>query len=95
LGGTPEQVPGIYHDASPCQLVGPKSPPTLITQGTRDELVWIENSRKLRDRLLEAHRAVFLLELPWATHGFDVNPSGPGGQLELYSIKWFMKSVLH
>jgi acetyl esterase/lipase len=94
LGGTPDQVPDVYRDASPCQLVGPNSPPTLITQGTRDELVWIENSRKLRNRLLEARRMVFLLELPWATHGFDVNPSGPGGQLELYSIKCFLKSVV-
>jgi hypothetical protein len=33
--------------------------------------------------------------LPWATHGFDLNPSTPGGQLQLYAVDWFLKSVVH
>ena len=93
LGGTPESAPANYHDASPLQLVGPDSPPTLIEHGTRDEIVWIENSRKLRDALANQHRPVYLLELPWATHGFDINPSGPGGQLQLFAVDWFLQSV--
>lgn len=93
LGGTPDEIPDIYRDASPLQLVGPNAPPTLLAQGTRDELVWIENSRRLRDRLVQFHRPVYLLEMPWATHGFDVNPSGPGGQLVFYAITWFLGSV--
>jgi acetyl esterase/lipase len=95
LGGTPAQIPDIYHDASPLQLAGPDAPPTLLAQGTRDEIVWIENSRKLRDRLSQLHRPVYLLEMPWATHGFDANPSGPGGQLELYAITWFLGTILN
>ena len=94
LGGTPDQVPDIYRDASPQQLVGPNTPPTLLAQGTRDEVVWIENSHRLRDRLTELHRPVYLLEMPWATHGFDLNTHGPGGQLEFYAMAWFLGSVL-
>jgi len=32
---------------------------------------------------------VFLLELPWATHGFDITWRGPGVQLELYASPGF------
>jgi acetyl esterase/lipase len=94
LGGTPDRIPDLYRDASPLQLADADSAPTLLAQGSRDEIVWIENSRKLRDRLEELHRPVYLLEMPWATHGFDANPSGPGGQLEYYAITWFISAVL-
>jgi acetyl esterase/lipase len=94
LGGTPDQKPELYRDASPLQLVSADSPPTLLSHGTRDEIVWIENGHKLRDRLIELHRPVYLLELPWATHGFDANPNGPGGQLEAYAIRSFLAWVL-
>jgi acetyl esterase/lipase len=94
LGGKPDEVPENYRDASPMDLVGPETPPTLLAQGTRDEIVWIENSRRLRERLIEGRRPVYLLEMPWATHGFDANPSGPGGQLEFFAMTWFMGSVL-
>ena len=70
LGGTPESAPANYHDASPLPLVGPDSPPTLTEHGIRDEIVWIENSRKLRDALANQHRPVYVLELPWANTPF-------------------------
>ena len=93
LGGTPSQLPDLYRDASPLQLASSDSPPTLMAQGTRDEIVWIENSHKLRDRLMQLRRPVYLLEMPWATHGFDANPVGPGGQLEFYAIIRFLSFV--
>jgi acetyl esterase/lipase len=94
LGGTLSEKPDVYKHASPLQLANSHSPPTLLAQGTRDEIVWIENSRKLRDRLKQLHRPVFLLELPWATHGFDANPNGPGGQLEFYAMRWFLEATV-
>jgi acetyl esterase/lipase len=94
LGGTLSEKPDVYKHASPLQLANSHSPPTLLAQGTRDEIVWIENSRKLRDRLKQLHRPVFLLELPWATHGFDANPNGPGGQLEFYAMRWFLEATM-
>ena len=65
-----------------------------VNENRGDELVWIENSRRLRDRLQQLHRPAYLLELPWATHGFDANPQGPGGQLEGYAMRWFLAAVL-
>ena len=35
-----------------------------------------------------------IVTLPWATHGFDYNFSGPGAQISTYSIEYFLKSVL-
>jgi acetyl esterase/lipase len=95
MGGPPDSSPALYRDASPLDFVGPQTPPTLLIHGTRDEIVWVRHSERLRDRLNEAGRPVFLLELPWATHGFDVTPRGPGAQLELYAMIWFLNALFH
>jgi acetyl esterase/lipase len=94
MGGPPASDPALYHDASPLDFVGPATPPTLLIHGTRDEIVWVRHSERLRDRMRAAGRPVFLLELPWATHGFDAVTRGPGGQLELYAMAWFLNAVL-
>jgi acetyl esterase/lipase len=94
MGGPPASAPALYKDASPIDFVGPTTPPTLLIHGSRDEIVWVRHSERLRDRLRRAGRPVFLLELPWATHGFDVTSRGPGGQLELYAMAWFLRAVL-
>jgi acetyl esterase/lipase len=93
MGGPPASAPDLYRDASPLDLIGPDTPPTLLIHGTRDEIVWVRHSERLRERMLRAGRPCFLLELPWATHGFDVTARGPGAQLELYAIAWFLRSV--
>ena len=92
MGGPPGSAPALYHDASPLDFVGPETPPTLLIHGTRDEIVWVRHSERLRDRMVEAGRPVFLLELPWATHGFDFLWRGPGAQLELYAMAWFLRA---
>jgi acetyl esterase/lipase len=94
MGGPPASNPALYHDASPLDFVGPDTPPTLLIHGGRDEIVWVRHSERLRDSLERAGRPVFLLELPWATHGFDAVPRGPGAQLELYAMAWFLNAVL-
>ena len=92
MGGPPGNLPELYHDASPLDFVGPATPPALIIQGTRDEIVWVRHGERLRARMQQSGRPVFMLELPWATHGFDVIPWGPGAQLELYAMAWFLRS---
>jgi acetyl esterase/lipase len=94
MGGPPASDPALYRDASPLDFVGPETVPTLLVHGTRDEIVWVRHSERLRDRMVQAGRPVLLLELPWATHGFDAVPRGPGGQLELYAMVWFLNAVL-
>jgi acetyl esterase/lipase len=94
LGGSPTEVPAAYHLASPIELVGPESPPTLLIHGGRDELVSPMQSERLAARLEEAGRPHLLLRLPWATHGFDFSFNGPGSQLSTYAIERFLAVVL-
>jgi len=93
LGGDPDTRAAAYESASAPLLVTAQSPPTLLVHGTRDELVWNLQSRRLHARLRENKVACFLLELPWATHAFDYNPRGPGGQLSTWAVERFLEHV--
>lgn len=93
LGGPRDQVPEAYTAASPIEHVGPDSPPTLLLHGTRDELVFAEQSRRLA-RALGAHQVPHVLvETGWDTHGFDANLGGPGGQLYVWCLERFLGNV--
>ena len=47
----------------------------------------------LDKRLAEAGVPHVLLELPWATHGFDGSLWGPGGQVSTWAIERFLGAV--
>ena len=93
LGGDPGARPENYDSASGIGLVTPESVPTLLLHGKRDELVWVQQSRRLHTRLDEAGVKNAFLELDWATHAFDHNPHGPGGQLSAWAVERFLKNV--
>ncbi len=93
LGGAPTTVPQAYDQASPIALAGPQSPPTLLFHGARDELVSPAQSRRLAELLAALDRPHLLVELPWATHGFDFNAGGPGGQISSYAVEYFLAAV--
>lgn len=95
LGGPPDTPERIarYQSASGQLLAGADSPPTLLVHGYPDRLVWYRHSRRLAARLQELGVACTHLELPWATHAFDYNPNGPGGQLADAAIKEFLDRV--
>jgi len=93
LGGTYEQVPQNYVASSPIEFVDKQSPPTLIIHGENDVLVAYEHSRRLNAKLQQNGIKHYWLKLPWATHGFDFNLNGPGGQLSTYAVIQFLKSV--
>jgi acetyl esterase/lipase len=92
-GGTLGQTPLVYADASGYMLAGPTSCPTLLLHGRNDPLVWKRQSERLDARLTELKVPHFFLELDWATHGFDFNPDGPGGQLSAYAVLGFLARV--
>jgi acetyl esterase/lipase len=94
LGGSPERFPAIYDAASPIQFIGSAAPPTLLIHGGRDDLVSPRQSERLAERLAQAAVPHFLLRLPWATHGFDFNFSGPSSQISTYSIERFLAAVM-
>lgn len=93
LGGTPGEVPGNYDDASGHRLLDRNSPPTLLLHGALDTLVWRRHSDCLETDLRAATVPHYHLALPWATHAFDLNTDGPGGQLADCAISHFLAAV--
>ncbi|TSD65061.1 alpha/beta hydrolase [Inquilinus sp. KBS0705] len=95
LGGTYGAVPQNYKASSPIEYVSPNSVPTLIIHGDNDVLVAPEHSRRLNDKLAQNGVPHYYLRLPWATHGFDYNLNGPGGQLSTYCVERFLALTCH
>jgi acetyl esterase/lipase len=93
LGGTIDEVPMNYKNSSAVDFVNKSTPPTLMIHGKNDVLVAYEHSHRLELKLKNAGVKYYWLKLPWATHGFDYNLRGPGGQLSTYAIEVFLYNV--
>ena len=93
LGGTPASARENYLSASPHYHVTRATPPTLLLHGENDALVWHRHSVRLDARLAEEHVPHAFVSLPWATHAFDYNLHGPGGQLTTFAVEWFLAVV--
>ncbi|MCO5950479.1 alpha/beta hydrolase [Mucilaginibacter flavidus] len=94
IGGPYSKVPQKYVACSPLEFVNRQSVPTLIIHGNNDVLVSPEHSRRLDLKLTQNGIKHYWLKLPWATHGFDYNLNGPGGQLSTYAVETFLKTVM-
>jgi acetyl esterase/lipase len=95
LGGDPAQASKIYADASPLNFVTRQSPPTLLLHGRPDPLTWFRHSRRLLDKIHHVGAQGAYLELPWATHAFDYNLNGPGGQIAKNSVDGFLTAIFN
>ncbi len=93
VGGTYGQVPQKYFNCSPVEFVSKTSVPTLMIHGMNDVLVSPEHCRRLIKKLKPNGVKYYWLQLPWATHGFDYNLNGPGGQLSTYAVETFINTV--
>jgi len=93
-GPLTDQNRELYVSASGQWLARADSPPTLLIHGQLDTLSWDRHSERLAVRLAELGVPHYYLHLPWATHGFDYNPDGPGGQLADYAIDRFLTMVM-
>ncbi|CAF1258526.1 unnamed protein product [Adineta steineri] len=93
VGGTYEDIPEKYKASSPIEFVKKSTVPTLSFHGATDPLVFDEHARRLAAKLKENEVPNYFLLLPWATHGFDYNLNGPGGQLSTYAIEYFLHVV--
>ena len=93
IGGPYAKVPQKYFDCSPLVFVDKQSPPTLIIHGSNDVLVSPEHSRRLNEKLQQNGVKHYWLQIPWATHGFDFNLNGPGGQLSTYTVLQFLNTI--
>ncbi len=93
LGGPPEVARAAYDSASAYLHVAKTTPPTLLLHGQLDTLVWHRQSERLAARLKEHAVPHAFVSLPWATHAFEYNLNGPGGQLTRFSVEWFLGAV--
>lgn len=93
IGGPYNKVPQKYVACSPLEFVDKTAVPTLIIHGNNDVLVSPEHSRRLNEKLEKNGVKHYWLKLPWATHGFDFNLNGPGGQLSTFAVETFLKAV--
>jgi len=93
LGATYRDNPQWYEQSSPCAQVSPASPPTLIIHGRRDSLVAFAHSTRLKAKLDQCRVRNYLLDLPFATHGFDFSLRGANGQLTVFAMERFLESV--
>jgi len=78
LGGTEEEMPEAYADASPLTHVAPGKPPFLFVHATGD-LVDVEMAREMRSALANAGNDARLLEI--AGGGHVTNPGADVGRL--------------
>jgi len=93
IGGTYVQVPQKYFKCSPVEFVSKTSVPTLMIHGMNDVLVSPLHDEWLIKKLKPNGVKYYFLKLPWATHGFDFNLNGPGGQLSTYAVETFINTV--
>jgi acetyl esterase/lipase len=69
LGGTFQEVPERYRDASPLSWIDRRTAPFLVIHGDQDDVVPIEQSHRLLATLRAAGIEVEFMELVGAGHG--------------------------
>ena len=70
LGGSFAERPDVYERASPITYVTKDAPPFLLFHGTEDELVPVDQSKRLARKLKSFGVAVQLVLLEGERHGF-------------------------
>ncbi len=81
LGGDPETASAAFEVASPVNHVGTCTPPTLLLHGVRDQLVGMQHTQFLAQRLAAANVPYQTVLIPYAHHGLDFNFNGWGSQI--------------
>ncbi len=94
LGGSPQQIPKLYQNASPINYVNRSVAPTLLIYGSRDRVVEAKYGRQIFKGLRNFGNKAILLEIPWAEHSFDTIFNGVSNQLALYYTERFLAWAL-
>lgn len=94
LGGSPDELPQLYRQASPISYVTRPLPPSLLVYGGRDHIVQAKFGRTLSERLRAVGSRAIFLEIPWAEHAFDAVFNGVSNQLALYYTERFLAWTL-
>jgi acetyl esterase/lipase len=91
VGSTPSLSPHLYQEASPLENVPENPPRTLLISGRSDPLGSSMHAERLRARVQEKGGKAFVIDLPWATYGFDYFSSSVGGQVAARASLFFLK----
>ena len=94
LGGTPEEFPQLYQQASPISYVKENLPPSILVYAGRDHLVEGKVGRFLAEQLKKEGNLTVFLEITWAEHAFDAVFNGVSNQLALYYVERFLAWTL-
>ncbi len=94
LGGSPDERPELYRQASPISYVTQLQPPSLLVYGGQDHIVQAKFGRALGDRLRAVGSRAIFLEIPWAEHAFDAVFNGVSNQVALYYTERFLAWAL-
>ena len=98
LGGSPEERPELYQQASPIRYITAPTahllPPSLLIYGGRDHIVQSKYGRILEQRLQSVGAQAAMIEIPWADHAFDTVFNGVSNQLALYHTERFLAWAL-
>lgn len=97
LGGYPEEIPEVYHLASPTSHVHPGSPPTLMIQADKDVLVPLETTLAHHSKLVESGVPAINVVLPGSEHAFDLllPQISPPAQSALYDVDRFLAVLVN
>ncbi len=95
LGGTPDQVPDLYRQASPINYVRPGLSPTLLVYAGRDHVVQAKYGHNLYRQLQATGNQAVWLKVPWSEHAFDILFNGDGNQVALYYTERFLAWALY
>ena len=90
LGGSPDDVPGQYRDASPITYVRKDQPPLLLCHGEMDTLVLVEQADIMSQKIQSIGASVDYLRIPDGTH----NGFGKDQNQHLLHIVEFLKKQL-
>lgn len=92
LGGWPDEKPDVARWASTTIYVGPDSPPHLLVHAEEDDVVPLEQSRRLAEALEAAGVEVDLYVAPGAAHGGPAL-SADGGELRARVAAFFERHL--
>lgn len=94
LGGTPQEIPEIYQQASPINYIRPHLPPALFVYAGRDHVVQSKFGDRLSQKLNSVGNSTIFLNIPWAEHAFDAVFFGLSNQVALYHTERFLAWAL-
>jgi acetyl esterase/lipase len=94
-GGTPDDAPDRYAEASVLSYLQPDCPPTLLLHGTQDEMAPVAAVRRLQHRLEEVGVPVTAVYLPHTDHMFDLIGTrwSPAARVAFYTLERFLAVI--